>query len=122
MPYSAAFRTSDAREAVILLGEEGENLDALALGFRLAWRKARSGKSYPHCEPSPKSCGKLREAIREETTRSSLWKQPEEVIARVNRRVRGWIGYPFGRLRATASTTPKARPCSARCNGRCESA
>jgi len=22
-----------------------------------------------------------------------LWKEPEEVIARVNRRVRGWIGY-----------------------------
>ena len=63
------------------------------LGFRLAWRKARSGKSYPHCEPSAKSCGKLREAIREETTRSTQWKEPEEVIARVNQRVRGWIGY-----------------------------
>jgi group II intron reverse transcriptase/maturase len=63
------------------------------LGFRLAWRKARSGRHYPHCEPSPKSCGKLREAIREETARSTMWKEPEEVIARVNRRVRGWIGY-----------------------------
>lgn len=63
------------------------------LGFQLSWSKARSGKRYPHCEPSPKSCGKLREAIREETTRSSLWKEPEAVIARVNRRVRGWIGY-----------------------------
>ncbi len=63
------------------------------LGFRLAWRKGRSGRSYPHCEPSPKSCGKLREAIREETTRSTQWKEPEEVIACVNRRVRGWIGY-----------------------------
>jgi len=62
------------------------------LGFRLAWRKARSGKSYPHCEPSPKSCGKLREAIRGETARSTQWKEAEEVIARVNRRVRGWIG------------------------------
>jgi retron-type reverse transcriptase len=63
------------------------------LGFRLAWRKARSGRHYPHCEPSPKSCGKLREAIREETARSTMWKEPDEVIARVNRRVRGWIGY-----------------------------
>ena len=63
------------------------------LGFRLAWRKGVSGKSYPHCEPSPKSCGNLREAIREETTRSTQWKEPEEVIARVNVRVRGWIGY-----------------------------
>jgi group II intron reverse transcriptase/maturase len=63
------------------------------LGFRLSWRKARSGRSYPHCEPSAKSCGKLREAIREETTRSTLWKEPEEVVTRINRRVRGWIGY-----------------------------
>ena len=63
------------------------------LGFRLAWRKAKSGRSYPHCEPSPKSCGKLREAIREETDRSTFWKEPEEVFARVNRRVKGWIGY-----------------------------
>jgi len=63
------------------------------LGFRLAWRTSRNGKNYPHCEPSPKSCGKLREAIREETTRSTMWKEPEEGITRVNRRVRGWIGY-----------------------------
>lgn len=63
------------------------------LGFRLAWRKGRSGKSYPHCEASPKSCGKLREAIRSETARNTHWKEPEEVITRVNARVRGWIGY-----------------------------
>jgi len=47
----------------------------------------------PHCEPSPKSCGKLREAIREETARGTQWKESEEVIARINMRVRGWIGY-----------------------------
>jgi len=63
------------------------------LGFRLQWRVARSGRYYPHTEPSPKSCGKLNEAVREETTRATLWKEPEEVIRRVNCRVRGWIGY-----------------------------
>jgi RNA-directed DNA polymerase len=63
------------------------------LGFRLSWRRSRAGKRYPHCEPSPESCGKLRAAIREETARSTQWKQPEEVFARVNQRVRGWIGY-----------------------------
>ena len=41
----------------------------------------------------PKSCDKLREAIRTETSRSTQWKEPEAVIARVNQRVRGWIGY-----------------------------
>jgi len=70
---------------------EKESFDFL--GFRLMWRKGVSGKNYPHCEPSPKSCGKLREAIREETTRSTQWKEPEEVIARINSRARGWIGY-----------------------------
>ncbi len=63
------------------------------LGFRLAWRKARSGKTYPHCEPSAKSCNKLREAIREQTGRDTLWKSPKDVFAAVNRRLRGWIGY-----------------------------
>ena len=63
------------------------------LGFRLTWRRAQSGRRYPHCEPSSKSCGKLREVIREETSRSTLWKEPEEVFARVNQKVKGWIGY-----------------------------
>jgi len=52
-----------------------------------------AGKRYPHCEHSPKSCGRLREAIREETARSTQWKEPEEVFTRVNQRARGWIGY-----------------------------
>jgi group II intron reverse transcriptase/maturase len=63
------------------------------LGFRLQWRKSPKGRYYPHVEPSPKSCGKLRDALREETARHTLWKEPDEVIRRINRRVRGWIGY-----------------------------
>jgi hypothetical protein len=59
-----------------------------------AWATCREvTHGYPHCEPSPKSCGKLRDAIREETAQSTLWKNPEEIIKCVNRRVRGWIGY-----------------------------
>ena len=63
------------------------------LGFQLSWRKGRSGRKYPHCEPSAKSAHKLREAVREETARDTLWKQPEEVIRRINQRMRGWAGY-----------------------------
>jgi group II intron reverse transcriptase/maturase len=63
------------------------------LGFRLLWRKSQKGRNYPHVEPSPKSCSKLRDALREETARHTLLRQPEEVIRRINRRVRGWIGY-----------------------------
>jgi hypothetical protein len=61
------------------------------LGFRLSWRKGRSGRNYPHCEPSAKSAHKLREAVREETARETLWKEPEEVIRRINQRMRGWV-------------------------------
>lgn len=63
------------------------------LGFRLSWRKGSSGRNYPHCEPSAKSAHKLREAVREETARDTLWKEPEEVIRRINQRMRGWAGY-----------------------------
>jgi len=63
------------------------------LSFRISKRKSCRGKDYPHVEPSPKSQKKLREAIREEMNRSTLWKDPLEVVSRVNRRVRGWANY-----------------------------
>jgi group II intron reverse transcriptase/maturase len=63
------------------------------LGFRVSQRKSRQGKQYPHVEPSPESCKKMRTAIREETTRSSLWKEPAEVFKKVNQRLRGWSNY-----------------------------
>jgi group II intron reverse transcriptase/maturase len=63
------------------------------LGFRISWRKSPRGRKYPHVEPSPKSCKKMRSAIRAETTRCTLWKEPAEVFARVNQRVRGWSNY-----------------------------
>ncbi len=63
------------------------------LGFRISPRKSPRGKQYPHVEPSPKSCKKMREAIRQETARCTLWKESGEVFTRVNRRVRGWSNY-----------------------------
>ncbi len=63
------------------------------LGFQLSWRKGSSGRKYPHCEPSAKSAHKLRETVREETARDTLWMQPEEIIQRINQRMRGWAGY-----------------------------
>lgn len=78
-------------EKTRLLDFHQESLDFL--GFRLSWRKAKSGKSYPHVEPSPKSCAKLRDTIREETAWSTQWKSAEEIADQLNQRVRGWIGY-----------------------------
>ena len=63
------------------------------LGFRVSPRKTGQGKQYPLVEPSPESCKKMRAAIREETTRSTLWKEPAEVFKKVNQRLRGWSNY-----------------------------
>ncbi len=64
------------------------------LGFRIQQRKSpKTGRNYPHCEPSPKSCRKIREAIREETSWDKQWRKEKEVFETVNRRVGGWINY-----------------------------
>lgn len=63
------------------------------LGFALSWRRGRSGRPYPHVEPHPKSLLKLREGIREILNRGTLWRSPEEVVTRLNRRLKGWTGY-----------------------------
>lgn len=64
------------------------------LGFRLVMRKGlRTGRAYPHCEPHPKSCQKLRESLRRKLNHWTLHEPEEEMIKSVNRTVRGWSGY-----------------------------
>ena len=63
------------------------------LGFRLSSRRTRNKRTYVHIEPSPKKLNEVRQAVREETTCSTLWKEPKVVFARVNQRVRGWSEY-----------------------------
>ena len=63
------------------------------LGFKISQRKSQKGKNYPHVEPSSKSCQRLRGVIRAEMNRSTLWKNPVEVIKQLNQRVRGWANY-----------------------------
>jgi serine/threonine protein kinase len=76
-------------ELIGLSGKEGEVKAKAALFEALN----SQGRKYPHCEPSAKSYQKLRDAIREETMRGTLWKAPAEVIQRINQRMRGWAGY-----------------------------
>lgn len=66
------------------------------LGFTLNWRTSRrTRRSYPHVEPSAKSQKRFREKVREVLNRQSLWRAPEEVVAKVNVKVRGWQGYYY---------------------------
>ena len=63
------------------------------LGYGVRWRRGKSGRNYPHVEPHPKSQQKLRDALREKLNHWTLWRPVEEVIAEVNRLLRGWGGY-----------------------------
>ena len=63
------------------------------LGFRLQWRRGQTGRNYPHVEPHPDSCAKLRERLRGKLNHWTLCDPEEEKIKEVNRTVKGWVGY-----------------------------
>jgi len=63
------------------------------LGFNVSWRRSRSGRGYPHVEPSAKARLALREAVRAELHHGSTWRSSLEAVRRVNAVVRGWSGY-----------------------------
>lgn len=63
------------------------------LGFKLSWRQGRSGRNYPHVEPTAKSQQHLRDAIRTELNHWTLWCGVHPAVERVNQILRGWSGY-----------------------------
>jgi RNA-directed DNA polymerase len=64
------------------------------LGFRLRWQPSRaSGKWYAHVEPSSRSQQRLRESVRRKLNHWTLGKRIPEVMAGLNRLLRGWSGY-----------------------------
>lgn len=63
------------------------------LGFEISWRKSRSGKHYPHVEPSRKARQELRDDVRAELNHWTTWRSCTESIRRVNRIVQGWGQY-----------------------------
>jgi group II intron reverse transcriptase/maturase len=64
------------------------------LGFRLRWQPSRvSHKWYVHVEASPRSQQRLREAVRGKLNHQTLGQRIPEVMAGLNRLLRGWSGY-----------------------------
>jgi hypothetical protein len=64
------------------------------LGFRLRWQPSRvNGKGYVHVEASPLSQQRLRAAVRVKLIHWTLGQRMTEVIAGMNRLLRGWSGY-----------------------------
>lgn len=64
------------------------------LGFDVRMRRSpRTGRAFPMVRPSKKAMKRVRQAIKEQTTRAQFNRPPEAVIADLNRRVRGWVQY-----------------------------
>jgi group II intron reverse transcriptase/maturase len=64
------------------------------LGFRLRWQSSRvSHKGYVQVEASPRSQQRLREAVRGKLNHRTLGQRIPEVMAGLNRLLRGWSGY-----------------------------
>ena len=64
------------------------------LGFTFRMRKSRkTGRYYPHAQPSKKACQKIKDRITELTKRERTVMPLEWVVNEVNATVRGWVGY-----------------------------
>lgn len=64
------------------------------VGFRINWRRSgKTGKCYPHSEPSQQSKRNLRQKVKGVLSHWTEYRKTEEVVAEVNRIIRGWSGY-----------------------------
>lgn len=64
------------------------------LGFRIVQRRSRrSGKLYPHVEPSKLSIQRVRDRVRQLTDRRRTLIPVDDVVTEVNRTLRGWSEY-----------------------------
>ena len=64
------------------------------LGFSI-WigESSKSGKHYPHVQPSKKSLQAIKDRVTDLTKRVRTVKPLEWIVAEVNTTVRGWVGY-----------------------------
>ena len=70
--------------------QESFNFLGFAIGMKRGWR---TGKRYPHIEPSKKALKQIRSEIKQLTTERHSAIPTEDVIRNVNEVARGWVGY-----------------------------
>lgn len=64
------------------------------LGFEIRMGKSiKSGKYYPHIQPSKKSLDKIKADVRVLTKRENTMVPMEDLMNTLNSKLRGWVGY-----------------------------
>ena len=53
----------------------------------------QTGRAYLGTRPAKKRIRRLCESLREQTSRKTLWREPEELVGRLNSRLSGWANY-----------------------------
>ncbi len=69
-----------------------ESFDFLGFSIRIK-QSVKTGKKYPHTEPSGKALKHIRSEIKKQTSERHSATPTDVVIQRVNEIARGWVGY-----------------------------
>ncbi len=81
---------NEEKTRVVDARQESFNFLGFAIGMKRGWR---TGKIYPHIEPSRVALKHIRSEIKQLTTERYSAIPTEDVIRNVNKVARGWVGY-----------------------------
>jgi group II intron reverse transcriptase/maturase len=81
---------NEEKTCVVDARQESLNFLGFTIGMK---RSTRTGRTYPHIEPSKKAQQQIRSEVKRLPTEQYSAVPTEVVIRRVNEVVRGWVGY-----------------------------